>query len=125
GFVLDADTAQPVCCTTGPAARTVSPATPALRALARAMLQPAQSGVLVLADAEHCTQARLAQVHPNTTFARLVPMPMPPAGRQHLALVPPACCMRRWAGCATAQRPCPLPNAHTHPCLPCVQRASI
>ena len=121
-FVLDADTAQPVCCTPGTAARTGSPATPALLALARAMLQPDQSGVLVLADAEHCTQALLAQVHQHTTFDRLVPMPMPPAVRQQLALVPPACCMRRWAGCATAQRPCPLPNAHTHPCLPCVQR---
>src|SRR6266571_769319 len=61
-FVLDADTAQPVCCTPGTAARTGSPATPALLALARAMLQPDQSGVLVLADAEPCTQSLLAQV---------------------------------------------------------------
>jgi len=121
-FVLDAETAQPVCCTTGTAARTVSQATPALLELARAMLQPETSGVLVLADAEHFTQALLDQVHQHTTFDLLVPMPLHPAVRKQLALLPPACFMRRWAGCATATLPFPLTNAQTHPFFQFVQR---
>lgn len=121
-FVLDADTAQPVCFTTGTSARTVSQATPALLALARAILQPETSGVLVLADAEHFTQELLNEVHQNTQFDLLVPMPMHPAVRKQLALLPPECFMRRWAGFATAKLPFQLPNAHTHPFVQFVQR---
>ena len=121
-FVLDADTAQPVCFPTGTSARTVSPATPALLELARAILQPETAGVLVLADAEHFTQELLDQVHQNTQCDLLVPMPMPPAVRKQLALVPPACFMRRWAGFATAKLPFPLTNAQTPPFLQFVQR---
>jgi hypothetical protein len=121
-FVREADTAQPVCCTTGTSARTVSPATPAWLELARAMLQPDQAGVLVLADAEPCTQALLAQVHQNPQVARLVPLPRQPAVRTPLALLPPACFMRRWAGLATAKLPFPFPHAQTPPFFQCVQR---
>jgi len=120
--VLDADTAQPVCCPTGTSARTVSQATPAWLELARAMLQPETSGVLVLADAEPCTQERLHEVHQSTQFDLLVPLPMQPAVRQPLALLPPECFSRPWAGVATATLPCQLPNAQTHPFVPFVQR---
>ena len=121
-FVLDADTAQPVCFTTGTSARTVSQATPALLDLARAILQPDKTGVLVLADAEHFTQDLLAQVHQNTQFDLLVPMPMQPTVRKQLALVPPECFIRHWAGFATAQLPFQLPNAQTQPFFQFVQR---
>ena len=121
-FVLDAETAQPVCFTTGTSARTVSQAPPALLELARAMLQPDTAGVLVLADAEHFTQALLDQVHQNTKFDLLVPMPRQPAVRKQLALIPPECFIRRWAGFATAKLPCQCTNAHTPPFFQCVQR---
>ena len=120
--VLEADTAQPVCFTTETSARTVSQATPALLELAHAMLQPESSGVLVLADAEHFTQELLTQVHQTTQFDLLVPMPMQPAVRKHLALLPPECFMRRWAGFATATLPFQLPHAHTNPFVQFVQR---
>jgi len=59
-FVLDADTHQPVCLTTGTAARTVTQATPELLDLAATILQPGTPGrepALVLADGEHfCAQ---------------------------------------------------------------------
>jgi hypothetical protein len=86
------------------------------------MLQPDTAGGLVLADAEHCTQELLDQVHQHTQGDLLVPMPRQPAVRQQLALLPPACFMRRWAGFATAKLPFPLTNAQTHPFFPCVQR---
>ena len=121
-FVLDAETAQPVCCTTGTSARTVSQAPPALLELARAMLQPDTAGVLVLADAEHFTQALLDQVHQHTQFDLLVPMPRQPAVRTQRALIPPECFIRRWAGFATAKLPCQCTNAHTPPFFQCVQR---
>ena len=121
-FVRDADTAQPVCFTPGTSARTVSQATPELLELARAILQPETARGLVLADAEHFTQELLTQVHQNTQFDLLVPMPMQPAVRTQLALLPPACFIRQWAGFATTQHPYPLSNAHTPPCMQCVQR---
>lgn len=121
-FVLEADTAQPVCCTTGTSARTVSQAPPAWLELVRALLQPDTAGVLGLADAAPCTQARLEQVHQHPQGDLLVPMPLQPAVRTQLALLPPACCRRRWAGFATATLPCQLTNAHPPPFFPFVPR---
>ena len=55
-FCLDADTKQPVCFTTGTAARTVSQATPELLTLTNDILNvDAKKHSLVLADNEHYT----------------------------------------------------------------------
>jgi hypothetical protein len=121
-FALDADTGQPVCFTTGTSARTVSQATPELLDLAKDILQPDKSSVLVLADAEHFTQELLDQVHQNTKFDLLVPMPMQPALRKQLASIPPECFRRRWAGFATTKLPFQLTNAQTNPFFQFVQR---
>ncbi len=121
-FVLDVDTGQPVCFTTGTSARTVSQATPELLELAKYILQPDKSSVLVLADAEHFTRELLDQVHQNTKFDLLVPMPMQPAVHKQLAGIPPECFMRRWAGFATAKLPFQLTNAQTNPFFQFVQR---
>ena len=121
-FVLDADTGQPVCFTTGTSARTVSQATPELLELAKNILQPDKSSVLVLADAEHFTQELLDQVHQNTKFDLLVPMPMQPALRKQLASIPPEYFKRRWAGFATTKLPFQLTNAQTNPFFQFVQR---
>ena len=121
-FVLDVETGQPVCFTTGTSARTVSQATPELLELAKNILQPDKSSVLVLADAEHFTQGLLDQVHQNTKFDLLVPMPMQPALRKQLASIPPECFRRRWAGFATTKLPFQLTNAQTNPFFQFVQR---
>ena len=121
-FVIDADTGQPVCFTTGTSARTVSQATPELLELAKNILQPDKSSVLILADAEHFTQELLDQVHQNTKFDLLVPMPMQPAVCKQLASIPPECFMCRWAGFATAKLPFQLTNSQTNPFFQFVQR---
>lgn len=121
-FVIDAVTGQPVCFTTGTSARTVSQATPELLELAKNILQPDKSSMLVLADAEHFTQELLDQVHQNTKFDLLVPMPMQPAVRKQLASIPPESFMRRWAGFATAKLPFQLTNSQSNPFFQFVQR---
>jgi len=50
-FALDGDTGQPLCFTTGTAARTVPQATPELLDLAAAILGPRPQATLVLASA--------------------------------------------------------------------------
>ena len=52
-FVLDADTQQPVCCTTATAARSVTTASAELLGLAAAILDPKPGQCVVAADAEH------------------------------------------------------------------------
>src|SRR2546427_242383 len=49
-------------------------------------------------------------------------MPLQPAVRQQLVLIPPACFMRRWAGLATATLPFQCTNAQTPPFFQFVQR---
>src|SRR3954468_5610170 len=74
-FVLDADTHQPVCFTTGTSARTATAATEELLDLAAQILDPAPGQTLVLADAEHFTVELLDAVKAQTKFDLLVPMP--------------------------------------------------
>jgi hypothetical protein len=81
-FVLDADTSQPVCFTTGTSARTATAAAEELLGLATDILDTKPGQKLVLADAEHFTVELLDKVKTQTNFDLLVPMPDQPSRRK-------------------------------------------
>jgi hypothetical protein len=103
-FVLDADTHQPVCFTTGTASQTVAQATPELLDLAYRILKPDDHGPLVVADTEHLTTALFDDVHQRTRFDLLVPMAMHASLYQYLETIPAAQFTRQWAGYATTKQ---------------------
>ena len=104
-WVLDADTHQPVCFTTGTAARNVSQATPELLEMARNILQPIGSPVLVLADTEHFSSKLLHDVHQKTGFDLLIPLPARQTNRRRWKSIPDEQFTRHWAGYAIAKLP--------------------
>jgi len=73
-FCLDADTAQPVCCTTGTSARSVTQATPEILQMAAEILAPCPGDVLVAADSEHYTAELIDHVHRHTPFDIIMPI---------------------------------------------------
>jgi hypothetical protein len=101
-FLLDADTCQPVCFTTGTAARTATTAAVQLLDLAADILEP--EGALVLVDTEHFTTELLDNVKRRTQFDLLVPMPARQSLIRQLRALPPEAFQPRWAGYATAKR---------------------
>jgi hypothetical protein len=103
-FVLDADTGQPVCFTTGTSARTAAAAAGELLELAAEVLGTESGQTLVLADSEHFTVELLDQVKTGTNFDLLVPMPDQPALRAKLSGLPPEAFQPRWAGYATTKQ---------------------
>jgi hypothetical protein len=102
-FVLDVDTGQPICFTTGTSARTAAAAAEELLELASDILDPKADGALVLADSEHFTVELLEQVKNGTNFDLLVPMHSRASLRAKLAALPPEVFRPRWAGYATAK----------------------
>jgi hypothetical protein len=102
-FVLDADTHQPVCCTTATASRTATTAAQELLELAARILDTRPGQTLVLADAEHFTVELLDKVKTETNFDLLVPMSDQPRLRETLQKLPPETFRPRWAGYATAK----------------------
>jgi hypothetical protein len=102
-FVLDADTGQPVCFTSGTAARTATTAAGEVLGLAAQILGTRPGETLVLADAEHFTAELLDQVKTETHFDLLVPMSDQKSLRAKLQALPPEVFQRRWAGYATAK----------------------
>ena len=78
-FVLDVDTGQPVCFTTGTSARTAASAAEELLRLAGEILDPEAGASLVLADAEHFSVELMDRVKTETNFDLLVPMHNRPA----------------------------------------------
>ena len=121
-FVLDADTHQPVCFTTGTSARTASNAAEELLGLAADILDTQPGQTLVLADAEHFTVELLDKVKAQTNFDLLVPMPDQPSRRKKLQELPPETFQRRWAGYATAKLAYTPRNSRTGPFYQYVQR---
>jgi hypothetical protein len=101
-FLLDADTHQPVCFTTGTAARTATTAAKELLGLAADILEPEKA--LVLVDTEHFTTELLDDVKQRTQFDLLVPMPARQSRLRELRALPPEMFQPRWAGYATARR---------------------
>ena len=102
-FVLDADTAQPVCFTTATASRTVTQATPELLALTASILGPQPTPALVLADAEHYSGPLLDYLYRAPGFDLLVPIKILPGVRRRLQDLPAELFTRHWPGYATAQ----------------------
>ena len=121
-FVLDADTHQPVCFTTGTSARTASNAAEELLRLAADILDTQPGQTLVLADAEHFTVELLDKVKSQTNFDLLVPMPDQPSRRKKLQELPPEMFQPRWAGYATAKLAYTPRNSQTGPFYQYVQR---
>lgn len=121
-FCLDADTSQPVCFTTGVAARTVTQATPALLANATQILGPDAQGALVVADTEHFTAELLDHVRQDTPFDLLVPMPKQKTLQKRLASLPAEAFTPRWAGFATTKVSHELVHGSTGPFCMMVQR---
>ena len=103
-FVLDVDTCQPVCFTTGTAVRTATSAAAELLGLAADILDPDAGEMLVLADSEHFTAELLDHVRCRTGFDVLVPMSNQSSLLKKLRALPPEIFQRRWAGYATAKR---------------------
>ena len=104
-FVLDAETHEPVCFTTGTAARTATIAAQELLELAATILDPEPGQALVLADCEHFTSELMDHVKDRTGFELLVPMPNQRATQAKLRALPAESFTPRWAGYATAKRP--------------------
>jgi hypothetical protein len=104
-WALDGDSEQPLCFSTGTAARSVVDATPELLDLVEEILQPVERQILVVADAEHFAGELLADVQGRPGFDLLVPLPRQPAFRKRYQAIPPEQFTRRWAGFATAKLP--------------------
>ena len=121
-FVLDADTHQPVCFTTGTSARRAANAAEELLQLAADILDTQPGQTLVLADAEHFTVELLDKVKTQTNFDLLVPMPDQPSRRKKLQEFPPEMFRPRWAGYATAKLDYTPRNSQTGPFYQYVQR---
>lgn len=121
-FALDAHSHQPVCFVTGTSSRTVTQATPELLKLAADILAPQPPPSLVLVDAEHFTAELLDEVHEQTHFDLLVPMPDQPARRRQLQAIPPEKFTRHWAGYATAKLPYQPKRSRKGPFFQFVQR---
>jgi hypothetical protein len=121
-FVLDADTRQPVCFTTGTAARTATAAAEELLELAADILDTKPGQTLVLADAEHFTVQLLDKVKSRTNFDLLVPMPDQPGLRAKLGKLPAETFQPRWAGYATAKLAYTPKNSQAGPFYQYLQR---
>jgi Transposase DDE domain len=121
-FVLDVDTGQPICFTTGTSARTAAAAADELLKLASEILDPKAGQALVLADSEHFTAELLDKVKSETVFDLLVPMPNRSGLRSKLRALPPELFRRRWAGYATAKLAYTLQDSHAGPFYQFVQR---
>ena len=103
-FLLDVDTHQPVCLTTGTASRTVTQATPDLLDLGASILQPSTSKhALVLADGEHFTADLVSDLSKRHGMDLLVPQPNRASLRKTLQAWPENRWTRRWPGFATAK----------------------
>ena len=124
-FVLDADTRQPVCLTTGTASRTVTQATPELLDLTAAILQPgtgAQPSALVLADGEHFSAPLVDHLRQRHGLELLVPMPNRASLRRELEAWPAERFVPQWPGFATAKVALP-PGSSSRPLYQLVQRS--
>ena len=111
-WVLDADTFQPVCFTTGTASRSVVDATGELMDLAQTILQPSPGQTLVVADSEHFSGELIRDIRRRTGLDLLVPLPNRKTYRKAFEAIPEERFVRRWAGFATAKLPLELKNRH-------------
>jgi hypothetical protein len=104
-FVLDADTHEPICFTTGTASCTATAGAQESLGLAAAILSPQPGETLVVADTEHFTVKLLDHIKSRTKFDLLVPMPARRARLDALRALPSETFTPHWAGYATAKLP--------------------
>ena len=121
-FLLDVDTGQPLCFTTGTSARTAAAAAEELLKLATDILDPDPGQVLVLADAEHFNTALLDRLKTGTKFDLLVPMKNRSELLAKLRALPPEAFQPRWAGYATTRRPYTPQDSQSGPFYQYIQR---
>ena len=112
-FLLDGDSCQPLCFTTGTASRTVTQATPELLDLAQTILGQHNDAALVLADCEHFTTELLEQLRQRTDFHLLVPLPQRKPLLERLRALPAEQFTHHWAGYATARTTYQLSKGQT------------
>lgn len=121
-FSLDVDTHQPVCFTTGTAARTATTAAIELLGLTADILSPAPGESLVLADIEHQTAELFDHVQLHPPFDLLVPMSKQSALQKRLRAIAPEEFTRHWAGFATAKQRYQMVHSKPEPIFQFVQR---
>ena len=121
-FMLDAETKDPVCFTTGSASRTVAQATIELLALTDSILKPNTPNPLVLADNEHYGVELFEWVATQSHFDLLVPMPYNASVLRSIRKLPSEAFTRHWAGYATAKQPYALTRSHEGPYYQFIQR---
>jgi hypothetical protein len=121
-FVLDVDTGQPLCFTTGTSARRAATAAEELLKLAAEILDTKPGQTLVLADSEHFTTELLDRVKTGTNFELLVPMPAQPSLLAKLRSLPSEKFQPRWAGYATMKQPYTPQESEAGPFYQYIQR---
>jgi hypothetical protein len=107
-FLLDCQTAQPLCFTLASSARLVVQATPELLRLAGEILSaPADPSLkpLVLADKEHCSKDLFQAVRQQGCFDLLCAQPAHQQSLKRWGKIPPARFVEHWPGYATATEP--------------------
>lgn len=122
-FILDADTHQPVCFTTGTAARSATTASIELLQLAAEILTPSPGGTLVMADMEHFSAELFDYIQTHTPFDLLVPMKNLHPLQKQLRAIPPEQFVRRWAGFATTKLPYQMARSTKAPIFQLAQRS--
>jgi hypothetical protein len=121
-FCLDAETAQPVCFTTGSSSRCAADAAIDLLPLASDILQPAPGRTLVLADTEHHVEGLFDFVKHKTPFDLLVPMPRQACYQRQLHALSPESFHSHWVGFATVAQPFSFKSNPSLPLTQWVQR---
>lgn len=121
-FSVDADTKQPLCCTSASSARTVAQATPELLTLSASILRPGADKPLVLADNEHYSAELFEWVFSQSPFDLLTPLPYNQAVRRSIKRLPAEAFTRRWAGYATAKQPYAITRSAAGPYFQFIQR---
>lgn len=124
-FLLDAQTAQPICLTNASSARNLSQASAELLGLAQQILpQPQGERPLIVADVEHFTVELLDHVRQRTPFDLLVPLRQTARLRQYYRALPAQDFVPHWAGFAIAtQSFTPRRTALSQPCQRYIQRS--
>jgi len=122
-FCLDAQSAQPICLTTGSSSRTVAQVTPELLDLAGDILSPQGPRPLVLADTEHWSADLFKSIVTDSRFDLLVPMPHQPVYQRAFRALASSAFTPRWVGYATAQRPFHFAGAPDVPLVQFIQRS--
>jgi len=121
-FVLDADTYQPVCFTTGTSSRTATAGAEELLGLTAEILNPNPGQTLLVADTEHCTVELLDFVKSKSSFDLIVPMASRAELLKKCRAMPDDAFQRRWAGYATAKQLYTPTNSSAGPYHQFIQR---